>query len=154
MNKPARPAVVLIAEDDADDMAITMRALKDGLPGISIKTVQDGEELMDYLHGRGSFSDPAEAPRPGLILLDLNMPRKSGREALVEIKSDDSFRSVPIVVLTTSNATVDVEASYSAGANAYLTKPLSYTEMLSSMRSLTDFWFHRALLPDESDGIG
>lgn len=145
----AQPAVVLIAEDDADDMAITMRALRDGYPGISIKTVQDGEELMDYLHGRGEFSDSAEAPRPSLILLDLNMPRKSGREALAEIKSDESFRNVPIVVFTTSNAPIDVETSYSAGANAYLTKPLSYSEMLASMRALTDFWFTRAILPTE-----
>lgn len=104
---------------------------------------------MDYLHGRGEFSDSAEAPRPSLILLDLNMPRKSGREALAEIKSDESFRNVPIVVFTTSNAPIDVETSYSAGANAYLTKPLSYSEMLASMRALTDFWFTRAILPTE-----
>ncbi|HET6566349.1 MAG TPA: response regulator [Rhodothermales bacterium] len=149
MNHSAREAVVLIAEDDADDMAITMRALRDGLPDISIHGVQDGEELLDYMHARGAYAGPGKAPRPGLILLDLNMPRKSGREALVEIKGEETFRTIPVVVLTTSNASVDVETSYNAGANAYLTKPLSYVDMLASMKSLTDFWFKCALLPDE-----
>ncbi len=152
MTNTAQPAIVLIAEDDADDMAITMRALREGYPGISITTVQDGEELMDYLHGRGAYTNPTEAPRPSLILLDLNMPRKSGREALAEIKADDNFRSIPIVVLTTSSAPIDVETSYSTGANAYLTKPLSYSEMLASMRALTDFWFNHAILPSQMQG--
>lgn len=149
MNNLARKAVILIAEDDADDMAITMRALRDGYPDISIYGVQDGEELLDYMHARGSYAEPGKAPRPGLILLDLNMPRKSGREALIEIKAEDTFRAIPVVVLTTSNASIDVESSYTAGANAYLTKPLSYMDMLASMKSLTDFWFKQALLPED-----
>ena len=150
MQHQAGPATILIAEDDADDMAITMRAIRDGFPEASIRTVQDGEELMEYMQCRGSFSDPANAPRPGLILLDLNMPRKSGREALAEIKGDAVMRTVPIVILTTSNSHIDVESSYGAGANAYMTKPLSYSEMLASMKALTDFWFNRALLPPEN----
>jgi CheY-like chemotaxis protein len=145
----ARPAVILIAEDDADDMAITIRAIREGFPEASIYTVQDGEELMDYMHCRDKFADPEMAPRPGLVLLDLNMPRKSGREALAELKHDPALCVVPIVVLTTSNAHTDVESSYGAGANAYMTKPLSYSDMLASMTALTDFWFTRVLLPEK-----
>ncbi len=151
MATQSRLSTILIAEDDADDMAITMRALRDGLPDAAIKTVRDGEELMDYLRFRGEFTQKEEAPRPALILLDLNMPRKSGREALAEIKADAALRTLPIVVLTTSNAQIDVDSSYSAGANAYMTKPLSYSDMLASMKALTDFWFNRAVLPDEPE---
>lgn len=107
--------------------------------------VRDGEELMDYLYRRGKYSD--QAPRPGLILLDLNMPRKDGREALREIKADPELRQIPIVVLTTSKAEEDIYRSYDLGANSFITKPVTFSALVEVMRTIGKYWFEMVELP-------
>lgn len=140
-------ATILLAEDDADDRMLALRALKQAHLANEVKTVADGEELMDYLHRRGAYADPTAAPRPDLILLDLNMPRKDGREALQEIKQHPQLRSIPVVILTTSSAEVDVLRSYETGVNAYISKPVSFAELSQAMQSIGDFWFRIVRLP-------
>src|SRR5581483_3533841 len=117
------PEVVtfLMADDDADDRLMTQKALSEYRLKNGMRFVEDGEELMDYLRHRDRYADPASAPRPGVILLDLNMPRKDGREALSEIKSDPELRCIPVVVMTTSKAEEDIVRSYNLGVNAYIT---------------------------------
>ncbi|AEN74301.1 response regulator [Rhodothermus marinus] len=146
MNNP-EPVVILLADDDPDDRLLTIRALKRSRLRNEIYTVEDGEELMDYLHRRGPYADPQRSPRPGLILLDLNMPRKDGREALQEIKSDPVLRRIPVVVLTTSNAEADILRSYDLGVNAFITKPVTFEELVHALQVLGDFWFEIVRLP-------
>jgi len=146
MNNP-EPVVILLADDDPDDRLLTIRALKRSRLRNEIYTVEDGEELMDYLHRRGPYADPQRSPRPGLILLDLNMPRKDGREALQEIKSDPVLRRIPVVVLTTSNAEADILRSYDLGVNAFITKPVTFEELARVLQVLGDFWFEIVRLP-------
>nr|MBO2490718.1 response regulator [Rhodothermus marinus] len=136
-----------MADDDPDDRLLTIRALKRSRLRNEIYTVEDGEELMDYLHRRGPYADPQRSPRPGLILLDLNMPRKDGREALQEIKSDPVLRRIPAVVLTTSNAEADILRSYDLGVNAFITKPVTFEELVHALQVLGDFWFEIVRLP-------
>lgn len=146
---PARsePKVILLAEDDADDRMLVTRVLEKELMVRDVRAVWNGEELMDYLKQRGKYSDLESAPRPALILLDLNMPRKDGREALQEIKEDAELRRIPVVVLTTSNSDVDVMQSYDAGVNAYITKPARFADMVDAFRVLHKFWFEVVRLP-------
>lgn len=145
---PERPFVtVLLAEDDVDDQTLIRRAFTRSSFVNDVRIVDNGEELMDYLHRRGRFAGPDAAPRPGLILLDLNMPLKSGREALREIKRDPELRNIPIVVLTTSAAETDVQESYSTGANAYITKPVTFDGLVHTMQALDRFWFEIVKLP-------
>ncbi len=146
MSNP-EPIIILLADDDPDDRLLTIRALKRSRLRNEIYTVEDGEELMDYLHRRGAYADPQRSPRPGLILLDLNMPRKDGREALQEIKSDPVLRRIPIVVLTTSNADADILRSYDLGVNAFITKPVTFEELAHALQVLGDFWFEIVRLP-------
>lgn len=148
MSKPSNSKVILLAEDDADDRMLVQRVLENELEFNDVRSVWNGEELMDYLKRRGPFADPETSPRPSLILLDLNMPRKDGREALVEIKSDPELRRIPIVVLTTSNSENDVEQSYSAGVNAYITKPPRFSDMVAAFKALHEFWFEVVRLPE------
>ena len=112
-----------------------------------IRSVEDGEELMDYLLQRGCYLAPDAAPRPGLILLDLNMPRKDGREALREIKADPVLRQIPVVVLTTSRAEEDILRSYDLGVNSFITKPVSFDGLVEVMRALATYWFEIVRLP-------
>ncbi len=146
MSNP-EPVVILLADDDPDDRLLTIRALKRSRLRNEIYTVEDGEELMDYLHRRGPYADPQRSPRPGLILLDLNMPRKDGREALEEIKSDPVLRRIPVVVLTTSNAEADILRSYDLGVNAFITKPVTFEGLVRALQVLGDFWFEIVRLP-------
>lgn len=139
--------IILLADDDPDDRMLTTRALKKNLLANEIHTVEDGEDLMDYLHRRGPYADAARAPRPGLILLDLNMPRKDGREALQEIKSDPELRHIPVVVLTTSDAEQDVLKSYDLGVNAFVTKPVTFDGLTEAIRVIGSFWFEIVRLP-------
>ena len=139
--------VILIAEDDPDDRMLTIRALEQNRLANAIKWVEDGEELMDYLHRRGAYGDDGSAPRPGLILLDLNMPRMDGREALQAIKADPELRRIPVVVLTTSRAEQDVVQSYDLGVNAFVTKPVTFEELANAIRVLGNFWFEIVKLP-------
>jgi CheY-like chemotaxis protein len=144
-----QPIVILLAEDDPDDRMLTIRALKKNRLANSIHCVENGEELMDYLYRRGKYAAAENAPRPGLILLDLNMPRKDGREALQEIKSDPSLRSIPVVVLTTSEAEQDIMESYSLGVNAFVTKPVTFDGLAKAIDALGSFWFEIVKLPPE-----
>ena len=139
--------VILIAEDDPDDRMLTIRALEQNRLANDIKWVEDGEELMDYLHRRGIYADGVHAPRPGLILLDLNMPRMDGREALQAIKADPELRRIPVVVLTTSHAERDIVQSYDLGVNAFVTKPVTFVELANAIRVLGNFWFQIVKLP-------
>ena len=139
--------VILIAEDDPDDRMLTIRALQQNRLANDIKWVEDGEELMDYLHRRGVYADDGSAPRPGLILLDLNMPRMDGREALQAIKADPELRRIPVVVLTTSRAEQDIVQSYDLGVNAFVTKPVTFVELANAIRVLGNFWFEIVKLP-------
>lgn len=141
------PVVILLADDDPEDRLLTLRALKRSRLRNEIYTVEDGQELMDYLYRRGPYADPARSPRPGLILLDLNMPRKDGREALQEIKSDSMLRRIPVVVLTTSDAEADILRSYDLGVNAFITKPVTFEELVRVLQVLGDFWFEIVRLP-------
>ena len=142
--------VILLAEDDADDRMLVTRVLEKELLVSDVRSVWNGEELMDYLGRKGKYLDEEDAPRPALILLDLNMPRKDGREALVEIKGNPDLKTIPVVVLTTSNSEVDVEQSYIAGVNAYITKPARFAELASSFKVLYQFWFEVVRLPAKS----
>ncbi|CAM3358250.1 response regulator [Rhodothermus bifroesti] len=143
--------VILLADDDPDDRLLTIRALKRSHLRNAIYTVEDGQELMDYLYRRGAYADPARSPRPGLILLDLNMPRKDGREALQEIKSDPMLRRIPVVVLTTSDAETDIVRSYDLGVNAFVTKPVTFDGLVRALQVLGDFWFEIVRLPPQTN---
>ncbi|MBX2864886.1 MAG: response regulator, partial [Leptolyngbyaceae cyanobacterium MAG.088] len=119
----SKPIIILMADDDEDDRLFTQEALAENRIVNDLYFVEDGEDLMDYLYQRGKYSDPGVAPRPTLILLDLNMPRKDGREALQEIKQDPDLRSIPVVILTTSKAEEDILRTYDLGASSFITKP-------------------------------
>ena len=142
-----RTITILMADDDPDDRMITQRALEKHRVANDLRVVVDGAELMDYLNHRGKFADPESAPRPGLILLDLNMPRKDGREALQEIKSDNALRSIPVVVLTTSKAEEDVVRTYNLGVNSFVSKPVSFDELSSVIAMMGQYWLEIVELP-------
>lgn len=144
-----KPATVLMAEDDPDDQMIAADAFKDCLPQHPLRFVQDGEELLDYLLRRGDFVDATEHPMPVLILLDLNMPRMDGREALREIKSCDTLRHIPVVVLSTSTAEVDIAGAYRDGVNSYIRKPNSFRGLLDVVQTLGHYWLETVHLPPQ-----
>jgi CheY-like chemotaxis protein len=146
------PIVILMADDDSDDRLLTKRALEASRVVNDLRFVEDGEELMDYLNQRGSYADSETAPRPGLILLDLNMPRKDGREALAEIKKDPVLHRIPIVVMTTSKAEEDVLRSYDLGANSYITKPVTFERLVDLMKTLGTYWIEFVKLPRNQAG--
>ncbi len=148
MTKDVRSITILMADDDPDDCLLTKEALQYDRLVNDIRFVRDGEELMDYLCRRGKYVDPASSPHPGLILLDLNMPRKDGREALKEIKEDPRLRHIPIVVLTTSKAEEDILRTYDLGANSYITKPVKFEGLVEAMRALKRYWFEIVELPE------
>lgn len=152
MTAQPRPIVILCAEDDPDDRALMADALEESKLANRVEFVEDGVELLDYLRRRGRFSPPTPAPRPGLILLDLNMPRKDGREALAEIKADPALRQIPVVILTTSNAEADVFRSYDTGANSYIVKPVSFDRLVDVIRELGRYWVQIVELPTNSGG--
>jgi CheY-like chemotaxis protein len=141
------PIVILIADDDEEDLQMTLEALRENRLGNDVRTTRDGEELMDYLLQRGGYSDPASAPAPGLILLDLNMPKKDGREALAEIKTNADLRKIPVIVLTTSKAEEDVFRSYDLGVNSFITKPVTFTGLAEAMKVMAQYWFEIVELP-------
>ena len=143
----SRHDIILMAEDDTDDRLLLQDAFAECGINERIYFVGDGEELLDYLLHRGKFADSPDAPRPGLILLDLNMPRKDGREALAEIRMRPEFRRVPIVVFTTSKADTDVARVYELGANSFITKPASFEDLVNTVKSLTCYWFSTVELP-------
>jgi CheY-like chemotaxis protein len=139
--EPTKSMTLLCAEDDADYRLLTRRALKVSRVANDVRFVEDGVELMDYLHRRGKYAEPGAAPAPGLILLDLNLPRKDGREALEEIKQHPELRRIPVVIMTTSNAEEDVMKTYSLGASSYIRKPANMTSLVDIMSTLGHYWF-------------
>ena len=148
-----KPVTILIADDDPDDRMLALEALNESKLSNNLYFVEDGEELLDYLKRRGQYSDPVSSPRPGLILVDLNMPRKDGREAIREIKEDAEFRQIPLVVLTTSKAEEDIYRTYNLGVNSYITKPVSFDGLVEIMQGLRRYWFEIVELPEsESPG--
>ena len=138
---------ILMADDDEDDRMMTQEALKEARLANEIRFVVDGEELMDYLYQRGKYAGGENAPRPGLILLDLNMPKKDGREALKEIKAHPHLRRIPVVVLTTSKAEEDIYRSYDLGVNSFITKPVSFDGLVFVITTLAHYWFQIVQLP-------
>ena len=128
--KNSRPIIILMADDDADDRMLAKDALEESRVLNDLRFVEDGEQLIDYLFRRGPYADPESSPRPGLILLDLNMPRKDGREALREIKEHPELRRIPIIIMTTSQAEEDIYRSYDLGANSFITKPVTFERLV------------------------
>ena len=147
MSRAADPIVILMADDDEDDRLLARDALAESRLHNDLRFVCDGVELMQYLRREGPFADPALSPRPGVILLDLNMPRKDGREALEEIKADPDLRRVPVVVMTTSQAEEDIARSYDLGASSFITKPVTFEGLVRVMRGLGTYWFEIVQLP-------
>jgi CheY-like chemotaxis protein len=146
--KNGQPIVILMADDDADDRMLTKDALEESRVLNELRFVQDGEELMDYLHRRGKYADAESSPKPGLILLDLNMPKKDGREALKEIKSDPNLRRIPVVIMTTSKAEEDIFRSYDFGASSFITKPVTFDRLVDLMKAIGEYWVEFVELPD------
>lgn len=149
---PSRTSAVtiLVADDDPDDRQMAEEAFAEcRLPGL-LRFVADGEALMDYLHRRGPYEDALKHPLPGLILLDLNMPRKDGREALQEIKAHPALRHIPVVVLSTSRSDEDVRRSYHDGGSSFITKPVSFTGLVAMMQVLGEYWLGIVRLPSGS----
>ena len=147
MKSQSHPIVILMADDDEDDRLLTADALRHSKLANKLITVNDGQELMDYLRHQGIYAPPAPSPRPGLVLLDLNMPRKDGREAIREMKSDPELRSIPLVILTTSKEEEDIERGYDLGANSFITKPVTFDGLVESLRAATEYWFQVVQLP-------
>jgi CheY-like chemotaxis protein len=147
MNPNPKCNVILMVDDDEDDRLLVRDALKDSNIEGELRFVENGEELLDYLAHRGRFENPETAPRPSLILLDLNMPRKDGREALREIKRNSEFCRIPVVVLTTSHADTDIGSVYELGANSFVCKPFQFEALVGLMRTLGNYWFKTVELP-------
>ena len=142
------PITILICDDDDDDRALTRQALEDAHISNSLRFVEDGEQLLDYLHQRGEYSgETGAAPRPGLILLDLNMPKMDGREALQRIKEDPTLVDIPIVILTTSGLDIDIIRSYQLGVNSFITKPVTFSGLVEAMNVLGRYWLEIVELP-------
>jgi CheY-like chemotaxis protein len=141
------PITILMADDDADDRRLTQEAFEEGRLINDMRFVENGEQLLDYLRKTGPYAPPAEAPRPGLILLDLNMPRKDGRTVLKELKTDPDLRQIPVVVLTTSKADEDIYKSYDLGVNSYIVKPVTFEALVDILQTLEKYWFEIVELP-------
>ena len=149
MNKRDHLSRILLAEDDPDDRMLAQEALNESKLKIPLDMVEDGEELMDYLYRRGKFRHLSESPLPGLILLDLNMPRKDGHEALKEIKSDPCLCHIPVVALTTSQTEEEINRTYNLGVNSFITKPVTFNSFVELMEDLGKYWFEVVSLPTE-----
>ena len=144
-----KPIAILIADDDSDDRLMIRDAFHENKLSNDLRFVEDGEDLMRYLQRTGKYEDAALSPRPGLILLDLNMPKKDGREALKEIKQDVSLRDIPIVVFTTSKAEEDIFRTYNLGVNSFITKPVTFESLIAIIRDLGHYWFEIVELPKD-----
>jgi two-component system response regulator len=143
-DKVGSPVKILLVEDNPDDIDLTLEVLKDAKMRTSLHTVEDGVEALAFLRKEGKYADE---PRPDLILLDLNLPKKDGREVLAEIKSDDVLRQIPVVVLTTSEAEEDILKAYNLHANCYITKPVDFDQFIKVVNAIEEFWFTVVKLP-------
>ncbi len=147
--KLSKSLEILIADDDAEDRMLIMDALKESRLTNGVQSVENGEELIQYLQNKGKFTDKKKYPLPGIILLDLNMPKKDGREALKEIRADKTLKNIPIVILTTSKAEEDILKTYDLGANSFITKPVTFSSMVEVMKTLNKYWFEIVELPSD-----
>lgn len=148
IDRLGRPADFLLVEDNPGDVRLTQEALKSHKVQNNLHVVTDGEEAMAFLHKQGRFKD---APRPDIILLDLNLPKKDGREVLAEIKSDPGLKTIPVVIITSSEAEQDVIKSYNLNANCYVTKPVNLDQFIKVVQSINDFWLTIVKLPGNPD---
>ncbi len=151
MNLKPRPKTIILAEDDPDDIYLITEAIDECQLDAKVFLVQDGEELMDFLFHRGEYAGAPEQTRPDLILLDLNMPRKDGREVLAELKQDPVLRTIPVVVLTTSQAEEDLQRSYAEGASGFISKPVSFKGLREVIGSIGAYWLNTVRLPEKTD---
>lgn len=154
MNQLTRVAIILLVEDNPADQQLTIRAFKQGKINTHIHLANDGQEAMDYLLNQGKFTSKVDNPRPDLILLDINMPRKDGKQVLKEIRSNPTIKMIPVVMLTTSDQEKDILDSYNLGVNAYISKPVRINDFIDVVKKLEEFWFTLSLLPpNNSDSI-
>lgn len=153
MSPHGKPITIVMADDDADDRLMAQEALEEARLANELHCVEDGEELLDYLYRRGKYTALHRERLPGLILLDLNMPRKDGREALKEIKADPTLRRIPVVVLTTSEAEEDIVRTYDLGVNSFIVKPVAFDSLVRVMQALTRYWFEIVELPSARVGV-
>jgi CheY-like chemotaxis protein len=152
IDRNMKAITILIAEDDPEDRYLAKKALEvSRLIVDNVRFVEDGEELMDYLYHKGKFADKIAYPTPGLILLDLNMPKKDGREALREIKANPLLASIPVIALTTSKAEEDILKTYKLGVNSFITKPVTFESLVEIMETLSKYWFDVVELPKNND---
>jgi CheY-like chemotaxis protein len=138
---------ILLVEDSPEDYAATVRAFKKAGLANPIVRCADGDDALNFLHRRGPYADPARAPRPGVILLDLNLPGTDGRDVLAEVKADAALKAIPVIVLTTSSDERDVAGCYQAGANSYVQKPVSLERFFLAVQRLKEYWFEVVILP-------
>jgi two-component system response regulator len=150
----AKPVTILMADDDPDDRQLTREAFEEAKLANELRFVEDGVELLDYLNRRGKYTDPATSPRPGIILLDLNMPRKDGRQALEEVKADPRFRTIRVIILTTSKAEEDILRSYNLSAASYITKPVTFESLVEVVKTLGKYWLEIVELPENDQPAG
>jgi CheY-like chemotaxis protein len=148
MTRATKPITILMADDDADDRQLTREAFEASRLANDLRFVEDGVELMDYLCRRNRYADPASSPRPGLILLDLNMPKKDGRQALTEIKADSNLRHIRVVVMTTSKAEEDIFRTYDLGASSYVMKPVTFAALVDVIATIGKYWLEIVELPN------
>jgi len=153
MRTTPRPITILMADDDADDRLMAQEALEEARLANELHCVEDGEELLDYLYRREQYAALRQTPLPGLILLDLNMPKKDGREALQEIKADPVLRRIPVVVLTTSKAEEDIIRTYDLGVSSFIVKPVAFESLVEVMKTLARYWFEIVALPPGRVGV-
>jgi CheY-like chemotaxis protein len=150
-DRVSHPITILMADDDEDDRMLAQKALRGSRLANDMRFVIDGEDLMRYLRRKPPYADGIGAPRPGIILLDLNMPKMDGREALSEIKNDPDLRQIPVVVLTTSAADEDIVRTYDLGVNSFITKPVTFDGLVDVMHTLSRYWFEIVDLPVDDD---
>ena len=152
MTRQPRPITILMADDDPDDRQLTKEAFEEARLANDLRFVEDGEELMDYLLRRGRYADPASSPRPAILLLDLNMPKMDGREALKEIKADPQLRQIRVIVLTTSKAEEDIYRAYDISAASFITKPVKFDALVEVVKALGRYWLEIVELPGDGGG--
>jgi len=149
--KKAKPAIILLVEDDRGSQELTRRALSEGKIRNELRIVEDGEEALAYLFRRGKYKDPATSPKPDLLLLDLNLPRVDGREVLEQIRADSKLRRMAVVVLTTSRREEDILRSYELGCNSFITKPMDINQFMQVIQALERYWFQIVVLPPKTE---
>lgn len=151
MATDSNPKTILLAEDDADDIYLITEAIDECGMDARIFMVENGEDMLRFLRHQDQFADPADSPRPDLILLDLNMPLKDGREALAEMKADSDLHTIPVIILTTSRAQEDIDITYSLGASSFVSKPNSFKNLRELVCKIGSYWLETVKLPDKTD---